>query len=372
MLVEMNSEMISGSYDIPAELSGLRLDAALAALLPGISLRELRRLWGEYRVELNHKSARKGVTVKAGDVVRLTYLQEGGGLSESSGSACAASVGSGGSIAPAAIDAGGSTGFPSPDLSCLRLLQQQNNILAIFKPAGLHSAALPGGRGGLSLEELLPDLCRELQLEPAEVSLFNRLDCLTTGIVLACQGRKALEECLAAEVTGQMEKRYLALVNGLVQGQFTIKNKLDTDSRIKTKALQQEDSDPLRHTQVEALYSAPAEEFGLAAPCLADCTAGGETPPEGKHPGSVCTLVQVGIRRGARHQIRAHLAAAGYPVWGDPLYNPFFPDSQNLYLHHFGVGLPGFICLAAPVWPDAATYLINGLFPGLFSAKAVN
>lgn len=69
---------------------------------------------------------------------------------------------------------------------------------------------------------------------------------------------------------------------------------------------------------------------------------------------SSITLVQCDIHKGARHQIRAHLASRGYPIIGDALYGGGVPSAM-LFLHH------GRMCIA-----DSTTYYMPawlGLLP---------
>ena len=61
------------------------------------------------------------------------------------------------------------------------------------------------------------------------------------------------------------------------------------------------------------------------------------------------TLLQITIQRGARHQIRAHLAAAGHPIVGDHLYGRH--PGRVMYLHHAAISLPGFEAQCPPPWP---------------------
>jgi len=336
----MTTTEILQQYTITREEEGQRLDVALASFMPERSLREVRCLWQQFLIELNGRHSRKGMPVKEGDVITVASMPAEPGLH----------------IAATPSDSGESAllscvAYPEPDISMVRVLKRESGVLAIFKPAGLHSANLPGGMGGLSLETLLPELCAQEKIAATDVRLFNRLDCLTTGMVLACENDEAMHSCEQAELSGEMEKRYFALVQGQLHSELVIKNALDTDSRIKTKVLAKESPDSLRHTTLTPLHSVSnGAELGSE---FAACTCG-------------LTLVQAVIYRGARHQIRAHLAQAGYPIWGDPLYNSACPNSKVLYLHNFAVAMPGFMCLARPVWPQQALQILKGLFPGLF------
>jgi 23S rRNA pseudouridine1911/1915/1917 synthase len=59
-------------------------------------------------------------------------------------------------------------------------------------------------------------------------------------------------------------------------------------------------------------------------------------------------LVEVSIPTGRPHQIRIHLAAAGHPLVGDPLYapggvprqEPGLPGEGGFWLHSLRLGLP--------------------------------
>ena len=57
--------------------------------------------------------------------------------------------------------------------------------------------------------------------------------------------------------------------------------------------------------------------------------------------GAERVLVAVVIRKGFRHQVRAHLSHLGFPILGDPLYGvPAPPDTpQRMYLHASGITL---------------------------------
>jgi hypothetical protein len=63
------------------------------------------------------------------------------------------------------------------------------------------------------------------------------------------------------------------------------------------------------------------------------------------------SLLELTILRGARHQIRAHLADAGFPIVGDSLYGLESSDrAERMFLHHFEITLPGFEARWMPDW----------------------
>ena len=247
-------------------------------------------------------------------------------------------------------------------------------FLAFFKPAGLHTVSLAGGNDA-SLEKRLPellpaDMASSMSAQFPErhfITLVNRLDQPTSGMVLAGLDKMAVALWRQYEMAGKVEKRYLALVEGEMHGTIVLKNALDTNSRKKTRILAGETDDFLRHTLVTALARLETAAIlpGLiASPNLLSTTSlPGELSGTENFP-RMCTLVGCSIRRGARHQIRAHLASGGHPLLGDSLYGGHALLLQGFFLHHGFVRCPTFSATCLPEWPEI-------LLSAGFSAEAV-
>jgi len=274
---------------VPDTLHGRRLDQALELLCPEAGLRERKRLLERGLILVDGRPRPKGYRVQAGQELSLALPDE--------------------PRADAQVPDG------------VRVVGQKSGFMAaVFKPAGVHSALI-AGRPGPSVQAAL-----EALWPGQDAALVNRLDLLTTGLVLVALNFEAREGYRSAEAAGQVRKSYLALVHGHVDEPFTAARALDMAKRRKVALLEHDDPDPLRHTRIEPLRWFP--DTGL-------------------------TLVRAVIARGARHQIRAHLAGAGHPIEGDPLYGQG-AEGGVLYLHHGRVGLPGFEAAVVPDWPEWA------------------
>ena len=196
----------------------------------------------------------------------------------------------------------------------LPIVLETGDYVLLNKPSGLHSAALALG-GGESVEALLPEL---FPGRPAW--LLSRLDRLTTGLLPAAFSQAAATAYRDMEEAGDVNKTYLAVGHGEpVSPHFRCDGELDAADRKKTRALERATIDSLRMTEVEALE-----------------TRGG------------LTLFRCTIKKGARHQIRAHLAWAGHPLMGDPLYGK--EEGERLYLHCAGIDCPAFAAVCDPPW----------------------
>ena len=268
---------------VTSEFEGARLDHALAILVPGMGLRGRKRLVERGGVLVDGRVARKGERMRAGQTLALV----GDAPPPGHGAAAAASV---------------------------HIVAENEDFIALYKPAGMHTAHLAGGSGEACLEVLLPDLA------PGAV-LLNRLDRPTSGMVLAGKTPDSAARYHRLEDAGAVDKRYLALLEGELRQDAVVRQALDAARRKGVRVLDRI-ADPLRWTWLR-----PLRVF--------------------QEGGAVRTLVEARIHKGARHQIRAHCAHLGAPIVGDDLYGG---GRGPLRLHHGRLTLPGFTARCAPPW----------------------
>ncbi|WP_239060979.1 RluA family pseudouridine synthase [Desulfovibrio sp. JC022] len=261
---------------------GQRLDKFMLKMLPESGLRERRRLIESGCVTVNGRSCRSGLKMFSGAEVVLFDAED---------RSCAVEI-----------------------LSRVKVVKQGDGFGAVYKPEGLHSAAVAGSPAP-SVEECLDGI-----FSGQDPILANRLDFLTSGMLLVAFGVERENEFRAYEDSSTVDKIYHAKVHGIPDESFIVKNRLDTEDRKRTKVLDEQAS-PERWTSAEVVKS---YEDGTS-------------------------LLDIRIAKGARHQIRAHLAHAGFPIVGDSLYGRE-DGADRMYLHHRKIILPGFEAVCETGW----------------------
>jgi 23S rRNA-/tRNA-specific pseudouridylate synthase len=84
----------------------------------------------------------------------------------------------------------------------------------------------------------------------------------------------------------------------------------------------------------------PTETVGARAPRETTAEVYATTARVDSREGGRASL-SVEIRKGFRHQVRAHLAYLGFPIYGDPLYGVPVPQGApvRMYLHASAISL---------------------------------
>lgn len=296
-------------FTCDASMNRQRLDAALEKIFPELGLRARRRLWDWCAISVDGKSAKPGYELKTGQLVKVECHEPAGLNEQSAAGACG-----------------------------LELVAATGDYCAVYKPAGLPSAEIAGSPGN-SAEALINSNWGRLSAGFAlEVGanppvLCNRLDTATSGLLLCAFSQQALDNFRELEANGRVDKAYYALVGGAAPQHLCMEQELDTANRAKTKLLEALNPDVTRHTRANLLHVYSRGEVF-------------------EYFGETVSLLQLNIKRGARHQIRAHLAGAGFPIVGDGLYgdSPLTAKTRQMYLHHAGISFEGFSANIPPDW----------------------
>jgi 23S rRNA pseudouridine1911/1915/1917 synthase len=171
-----------------------------------------------------------------------------------------------------------------------RIVHADAWLAVVDKPAGLVVHAAPGHRGE-TLVDVLGDLLGGGD-DPQRPGIVHRLDKDTSGLMLIARGDEAHARLAARIKAHEVRRTYLALVEGLPRSRSgTIDAPLGRD------------------------YRAPARR-----------AVGGRGPRDARTHFTVLerlpadVLVEARLETGRTHQIRAHFAAIGHPVAGDPQY----------------------------------------------------
>ncbi len=187
---------------------------------------------------------------------------------------------------------------------------QEADLLAVNKPAGVASQ---GGDGLAGIN--LVDLAR-VALRSDNIAVLHRIDRNVSGIVLLARSPDAARAMSGLIARGEVERRYEAIVRGVLDRERTLRQWLRKDARDN-------------HVQLIEITDeqAPAPEG-----CKLSITRIVPIEVVGTLLGR-CTVVHAWPITGRSHQIRAQLASAGLPIVGDPKYGVAAKGTQRPLLH---------------------------------------
>ena len=255
-------ERCAETFIVPAEFAGLRLDQALARLLPQHSRSRLqswlrggsvcveglccddakRKVWGSERI----------------DVIPLADPREASNGAE--------------------------------DIA-LHVVHEDDDLLVIDKPVGLVVHPGSGNWQGTLLNALLHHAPQVAEIPRA--GIVHRLDKETSGLLVVAKTLEAQTDLVRQLQARTVKRHYLALVHGNVAGEGTVDAPIGRHptQRVKMAVVAVE-----RHGKEARTHYAIRERFAGA------------------------TLLECRLETGRTHQIRVHMASIGHPLVGDPVY----------------------------------------------------
>jgi 23S rRNA pseudouridine1911/1915/1917 synthase len=181
-----------------------------------------------------------------------------------------------------------------PEALPLKILYEDDDVVAVDKPAGMVVHAGAGCRTGTLVNALLHRFSTLSgvggDLRPG---IVHRLDRFTSGVILAARHDLAHRRLAAQFASRSTEKIYIALLHG----------RLDKDQGRIEKPIARDPIKRIRMTSRLERGRAALTEYRVL-----------------RRYEQGFTLVEVRIHTGRTHQIRVHFASLGHPVAGDQLY----------------------------------------------------
>lgn len=192
--------------------------------------------------------------------------------------------------------------YSPPAHTGLNIVYQDDELLALDKPAGLLSVP---GRGG----EKQDSLASRVQVEYPEARVVHRLDMATSGLMLMARNETMQRRLGMMFEQREIDKRYIAIVGGKFEnasGVIELPLITDWPNRPRQKI-----------------------DHAIGKPALTAYRVLEYDPEQNT------SRVELRPKTGRTHQLRVHMQASGHPILGDQLYAPnkIRDKSSRLALH---------------------------------------
>ncbi|HPC46438.1 MAG TPA: RluA family pseudouridine synthase [Deltaproteobacteria bacterium] len=184
---------------------------------------------------------------------------------------------------------------PAPQEIALEVLFEDASIVVINKPAGMTVHPGAATKGGTLVNAILARYPEIASVgDPDRPGIVHRLDKLTSGVMVVARTSEAHAALARAFKAHEHARVYLAVCWGrMTRERGTIETLMARNPRDRTRMTSRAAKGRRAVTHWEVVRQ--WDDF---------------------------TLLRLRLETGRTHQIRVHLADAGHPVAGDPVYGP--------------------------------------------------
>ena len=238
-----------------------RIDSYLAEYLQDFSRSKIASEIKKGSVLVNSKETKPSYTIKSGDVIEL-------------------------SIQNTVLKI-------EPENIPLDIVYEDENMAVINKPSGMLTHPTTIETSGTLVNALLYKFGENLSDINGEFrrGILHRLDRNTSGLLMIAKNNQTHEYLVEKMKHGDIDKRYLAIVRGII----------DDDKFIINKPISRNPNQP----QKMGVFDNGKESISEVSVLKRFKDA---------------TLIEVHLITGRTHQIRVHLSSIGHPVYNDTLY----------------------------------------------------
>jgi 23S rRNA pseudouridine1911/1915/1917 synthase len=260
-------------FSVDARHSGVRLDKALADLLPEVSRSRLQQWVADGAVRVNGAPVKQRHELLAGDLIELEPQP--------------------------APDAAAYLPEPMP----LAIVHEDEAIVIVDKPAGLVVHPAAGHWSGTLLNGLLAHDASLADVPRA--GIVHRLDADTSGLMVVARTLAAQAHLVRQLQARSVTREYWAVVLGAPAPHGVVDAPIGRDAR-----------NPLRFRVSHAASARPARTRYARIASVRD-------------DGVSLSWIACRLESGRTHQIRVHMEYAGHPLVGDPVYRRRLPGRSG-------------------------------------------
>ena len=264
---------------MPVDLAGLRLDAALAKMLPDYSRSRLTGWIKEGAVKVNGRAAQPKDKLVGAERIEVAVPQSEEVLA----------------FTPEPMD--------------VDIIYEDDSVMVLNKPAGMVVHPAAGNWSGTLLNGLLAHNPALAQIPRA--GIVHRLDKDTSGLMVVAKTLPAQNHLVQQLQARTVKRIYRAVANGVVpfDGKIDTLIGRDPHNRLKMAVVKFGGKEAVTHVKVLERY--PAHSY-----------------------------IECALETGRTHQIRVHLAHEGHALVGDPLYSQKTAPRLMLHAHKLSLTHP--------------------------------